>query len=162
MNMAGTGLIRIALWWLLVFNAAASQPTIRLAILVEDSKLSSVADLLTVELSHKKQLALLERAQINKVRKEQALSASFSRDYIKLGELLGADGVLVLDVVEKGCPGYPLVRTVIEKQDAHGTQENGVGSGGALQEIEPATALEVTEPHRFLHPAHADGPGRDP
>src|SRR5437867_3662133 len=75
-------------------------PSVRLAIIVEDPRLSTEADLLTVELSKRTDIELLERAQINKVRGEQALTASQRGDYLKLGELLGADGVLILGLLE--------------------------------------------------------------
>src|SRR5208282_4509973 len=41
------------------------------------------------------QIELVERAQLEKVFQEQSLSAG-SRDYLKLGQILGADGLLVL------------------------------------------------------------------
>jgi hypothetical protein len=73
----------------------------RLAIIVEDPRLSTEADLLTTELSKRSDLELLEREQILKVRKEQSLAAVNGNDYLKLGKLLGADGVLILDVVDE-------------------------------------------------------------
>ncbi len=76
--------------------ATAASP-IRLAIVAEDKSLAPALDLLTAELSTNSQLALLERAQIDKVLAEQALSAATGRDALKLGQLLGADGVLALE-----------------------------------------------------------------
>src|SRR6266542_1872163 len=76
--------------------ATAASP-IRLAIVAEDKSLAPALDLLTAELSANSQLALLERAQIDKVLAEQALSAATGRDALKLGQLLGADGVLALE-----------------------------------------------------------------
>lgn len=73
----------------------------RLAIIVEDPRLSAEADLLTTELSKRSDLELLEREQILKIRKEQSLVAVHGTDYLKLGNLLGADGVLILDVLEE-------------------------------------------------------------
>src|SRR6266536_49045 len=72
-------------------------PRIRLAIVAEDKSLAPALDLLTAELSTNSQLALLERAQIDKVLAEQALSAANGRDVLKLGQLLGADGLLILE-----------------------------------------------------------------
>ncbi len=77
-------------------------PPIRLAIINEDS-LAPASDLLTVELSKDSRLALLERQQIAKVLHEQALAVADggNRDYLKVGELLGADGLLILTLAEK-------------------------------------------------------------
>src|SRR5437899_7154473 len=73
----------------------------RLAIIVEDPRLSIEADLLTTELSKRSDLQLLEREQILKIRKEQSIAAFRGNDYFKLGNLLGADGVLILDVLDE-------------------------------------------------------------
>src|SRR6266542_6253677 len=81
--------------------ATAASP-IRLAIVAEDKSLAPALDLLTAELSTNSQLALLERAQIDKVLAEQALSAATGRDVLKLGEVLGADGLLLLQKVKEG------------------------------------------------------------
>jgi hypothetical protein len=76
---------------------------VRLAIVSEESALRPAADFLTAELSKDGRLALLERDQIARVFNEQALAlaAGGSRNYIKLGELLGADGLLILTQAEK-------------------------------------------------------------
>ena len=78
-------------------------PPIRLAIVSEESALRPAADFLTAELSKDGRLALLERDQIAKVLNEQALALASGgkRDYLKVGELLGADGLLILTLAEK-------------------------------------------------------------
>ncbi|MFO1514101.1 MAG: CsgG/HfaB family protein [Verrucomicrobiota bacterium] len=68
----------------------------RLAIISEATTTGALADLLAVELSRQPELRLLERAQIEKVYREQALAGG-NRDYLKLGQLLGADGLLLLE-----------------------------------------------------------------
>jgi TolB-like protein len=84
------------------FCHAEPGPPIRLAIVSEATALPA-ADFLTAELSKDGRLALLERDQIDKVINEQALalSAGANKDYLKVGELLGADGLLILTLVEK-------------------------------------------------------------
>jgi hypothetical protein len=73
----------------------------RLAIVIEDPRLSTEADLLTTELSKRSDVELLEREQILKIRKEQSLAAGFGNDYLKLGKLLAVDGVLILDFADE-------------------------------------------------------------
>ena len=63
----------------------------------ESPDASAAADVLTAELSSNKKLQMLERNEIEKVYREQGLSAG-NRDYLKLGQILGADGLLLFDV----------------------------------------------------------------
>ena len=81
--------------------AHAAEP-FRLAIVAEDKSLASAAELLTVTFSTNTQIALLERVQIDRVLAEQSLSAANGRDALKLGQLLGADGLLLLEIVREG------------------------------------------------------------
>ncbi|HEX9046453.1 MAG TPA: hypothetical protein VF988_05450, partial [Verrucomicrobiae bacterium] len=88
-------------WKLLFFLLAPAlfaqtNAPVRLAIVPETPEAASVADVLTVEFSKNSQVQLLERAQIEKVYREQVLSAG-NRDYLKLGQILGADGLLLVD-----------------------------------------------------------------
>ena len=71
---------------------------VKLAMVAESPETAEVVDLLTVEFSKNDQVQLLERAEIEKVYREQALSAG-NRDYLKLGLLLGADGLLVMKAI---------------------------------------------------------------
>lgn len=75
----------------------------RLAIIAESPDLSPAADILTAELSKDDHVAILERAQIAKILQEQSLAAtqSANKDYIKVGRLLNADGLLILGLAEK-------------------------------------------------------------
>lgn len=90
----------LAVRWLLLvllWSAAASgAETVRLAIIPEEPALATVADLFTVTLSTNRQVALVEREQLDRVLREQANASANGRDFIKLGQLLGADGLLVL------------------------------------------------------------------
>jgi hypothetical protein len=83
---------------LLAASLGHSQPGIspaKLAIVAEQESLRQVGDLLTVELSSKPGLQLLERTEIEKVYHEQELSSA-NRDVLKLGKILGADGLLLI------------------------------------------------------------------
>jgi len=71
---------------------------VRLALVTESAETSAAADVLTAELSSHKNLQLLERNEIEKVYREQGLSAG-NKDYLKLGQILGADGLLLFEVV---------------------------------------------------------------
>ncbi|HCE44983.1 MAG TPA: hypothetical protein DET40_15695 [Lentisphaeria bacterium] len=64
---------------------------------IADKGLENYADLLTVELSKQKDLNVIERAEIDKVLKEQEISsANFAGSYLKLGKLLKADGLVMI------------------------------------------------------------------
>ena len=98
----GTGCLRLAaLVAVLLIGVTVQAERARLAIVVEDPSFSSEGDFLTAELSHNTNLDLVERAELNKVLKEQALSTSHGTDFVRLGEILGADGVLMLDSMQK-------------------------------------------------------------
>jgi curli biogenesis system outer membrane secretion channel CsgG len=86
----------------------------RLAIISEAADTAGVADVLTVQLSRQPQLIVLEREQIEKVYREQNLAGA-NRDFLKLGQLLGADGLLVLTPVRKGTNHFLLTRLVATK-----------------------------------------------
>ena len=77
---------------------AQSNPPVRLALIAETDEASAASDVLTAQLSGNPKLHLLERNEIEKVYREQGLSAA-NKDYLKLGRILGADGVLLFDVV---------------------------------------------------------------
>lgn len=76
---------------------AQTNGTVRLALVAESPDALTAADVLTAELSSHANLQLLERNEIERVYREQGLSAA-NTDYLKLGQLLGADGLLLLDV----------------------------------------------------------------
>ena len=85
------------LWLLLaaslVMRAAGQSNTpVQLAVIAENGEASAVGDLLTAELSKNPRITLLERNEIERVYREQGLSAA-NRDYLRLGQVLGADGL---------------------------------------------------------------------
>jgi len=77
--------------------AQTNEPA-RLALVAESGEASTALDVLTAQLTGNQKLQLLERNEIEKVYREQGLSAE-NKDYLKLGQILGADGLLLLDVV---------------------------------------------------------------
>lgn len=78
---------------------AQSNAPARLAIIAESPDASAASDILTAELSKNSQITLLERNEIDKVYQEQGLSVG-NRDYLKLGQILGADGLWVFNVTK--------------------------------------------------------------
>ena len=85
-------------FFLAVRLAAQPNVPVKLALITESAAAQPAADLLTASFSNNSQIQLLERDQIEKVYHEQALAAG-NTDYLKLGRLLGADGLLLLEVV---------------------------------------------------------------
>jgi hypothetical protein len=81
--------------------AQNSQAPVRLAIVNESTDTAAAADLLTAEFSRNEKVQLLERTEIEKVVREQQLSLN-NLDNLKLGHLLGADGLLALQSVPEG------------------------------------------------------------
>jgi len=87
--------IPILILTLLAWSAAGATDTpVKLAIVPESPAAATAVDLLTAEFSKNDQVLMLERAEIDKVYREQSLSAG-NRDYLKLGQILGADGLLL-------------------------------------------------------------------
>jgi TolB-like protein len=93
---------------------AQTNPPARLALVAESPEAASVADVLTAEFSSHTNLQLLERQEIEKVYREQSLAAG-NRDYLKLGQLLGADGLLLLETVKDGTNQSLNIRLVAVK-----------------------------------------------
>src|SRR5262245_46330890 len=121
--------MRFALRILLLFATAAatveaqpSAPPVRLAIVAEDPAAATAGDALPAELSKRADLQLLERAQIERVYREQEMSAA-NRDYVKLGQILGADGLLTLDRVSADAGEVLCVRLVAVKPGVRLTSE---------------------------------------
>lgn len=85
-------------------NAAPPQPdfkgkTVKIAILNPGKKQGMLVDLLTAKLSVIPGIKLLERTDVDKILKEQKLSLSSNKtkEYLKVGSLLGADGIIALN-----------------------------------------------------------------
>ena len=78
-------------------TASAQDLPLRLALLYPPDA-SALGDLLTAELSKQDGVILLEREQIRRIFEEKALnSAQAKHDWAKIGELLGAEGLIVLE-----------------------------------------------------------------
>lgn len=84
-----------------------SNAPVRLAIVSETPEAGTAADMLTAEFSKNYNVHLLERAEIERVYREQGLSAG-NRDYLKLGQVLGADGLLLVDTNKPTQPGVSI------------------------------------------------------
>lgn len=76
---------------------AQTNEPVKLAIVAESPVASTVCDVLTAQLSANGNVRLLERDEIDKIYHEQGMSLE-NRDDVKLGRLLGADGLLMLEV----------------------------------------------------------------
>jgi len=79
-------------------HAATNETAVKLAVVAESPAAGAAADLLIAEFSHRTNLQVLDRAEVDRICREQGISAAH-RDDLKLGRLLGADGLLVLDSV---------------------------------------------------------------
>jgi hypothetical protein len=90
---------------------AAEPAPVRLALISEGPEAASALDLLTVSLSKQSAVALLERTEVDRVYREQALAAG-AGDYVKLGEVLGADGLLVISPANEAQAGELSLRLV--------------------------------------------------
>jgi len=113
MNKAIGIVILLALVLALTLRAQTNMPA-RLAIVSETDDTAAAADLLTAQLSSQPNIQLLERDQITRVYREQSLSKA-NTDYLKLGQVLGADGLLLLEKVQEGGNQFLRVRLVAVK-----------------------------------------------
>ena len=93
---------------------AQSNAPVRLALIAETGEASTAADVLTAQLSGNPKVQLLERNEIEKVYREQELSAA-NKDYLKLGQILGADGLLLLETAKEGTNQFLQARLVTVK-----------------------------------------------
>lgn len=107
--MNRNGLIKSG-WWLAMLlmtlssmSARAKEP-VRLALVSADEGVRLSADLLTAEFSRDAGITLLERDQVERIYRELAAGG---QDFLKLGQVLGADGLLLLDSVEEGAAPTP-------------------------------------------------------
>ena len=87
---------------------------IKLALISGSGETSAAADVLTAELSNNTNVQLLERDEIDKVCREQGLSAG-NKDYLKMGQILGADGLLMMETATEGTNQFLNVRLVAVK-----------------------------------------------
>jgi len=104
----------------------------RLAILALEPELREEADLLLAELGKNQALQMVERTEIERVWQEQVLSTTGAKDFLKLGQLLRADGLLILET------------QTAEQMKRMGARLVAVGPGIVLGRAE--AALPLTEP----------------
>jgi len=112
--------IALALLWAGAALPGAAQtgaPPVRLGILATEPSLRPVVDVLTAEFSRRQNVAVLERAETERVYREQALSAT-SGDAVKLGRLLEADGLLIAGKVTDGTNEWLTLRLVAVRPGA--------------------------------------------
>ncbi len=99
--------------WMSACSIAKDSPA-RLAIIALDDESRNVADLLNAQLTQKGEFSLVERTEIERVYREQGLSAA-NDNYLKLGQILGADGVFLLQRIESASETNLVSRLVATK-----------------------------------------------
>jgi hypothetical protein len=112
--MKKTFLVLMGIFLGIYAQAQTNQEWVRLAIVPEATEAANAGDVLTVEFSKNERVHLLERAEIERVYREQGLSAG-NTDYLKLGQILGADGLLLLDDSAEGTNHFLNVRLIAVK-----------------------------------------------
>lgn len=95
-------------------HAQTVPPPARLAIMPETPGAEALADALTAEFSQCGKVQLLERAEVEKVYREQELPGA-NRDYVKVGQILGADGLLLLEDTVEGSHQFINLRLIAVK-----------------------------------------------
>jgi hypothetical protein len=104
--------------FVLGFSVLASEQAVKIAV-IADKGLESYADLLTVELSKQNGLNVIERTEIERVMKEQEISnANLTADYLRLGKLLKADGMVIIKKFEFMKKKFLVSRLVAVNQGA--------------------------------------------
>ncbi|HVU09531.1 MAG TPA: hypothetical protein VHG89_13440 [Verrucomicrobiae bacterium] len=93
---------------------AQTNEPVKLALISETDGASAASDLLTAQLSSDSEIHLLERDQIDRIYGEQGLSAA-NKDYLKMGRLLGADGLLLMQKINEGTNYFLNVRLIAVK-----------------------------------------------
>src|SRR5580700_11198970 len=92
--------------WVLFFASplfGATNEAVRLAVVPESDESALLANVLTAQLSGNPRIHLLERAEIDRIYREQGISAA-DTDNVKLGRILGADGLLLLNTAKTAQP----------------------------------------------------------
>jgi len=88
----------LAFLFLTAHLLAQTNAPVKLALIAETDEASPAVDVLTATLSGGSKVQLLERDEIEKVYREQGMSVA-NRNDLKLSRMLGADGLLLLDIV---------------------------------------------------------------
>lgn len=112
--MKGAFLILAILICVNTLSAQTNPAPARLALVSETTDAVPAVDILTATLSGNQSLQLLERDEIEKVYREQGLTAG-KQDYLKLGRLLGADGLLLLNITRTSQTTNMMARLVAVK-----------------------------------------------
>jgi len=112
----------------LPLSAQTNPAPVRLAIVSASPGAGELADRLTAELSGDARIHLLERTEVERIYREQGLSAA-NRDDLKLGRMLGADGLLLLTMTGKGTNQVLDTRLVAVKPGVVVTAEKFAGLG---------------------------------
>ncbi len=93
---------------------AQSNAPVRLALISETDQAATAVDILTAQFSSNSKIQLLERDQIARVYREQGLSVA-NTDYLKVGQILGADGLLLLQTTIEGTNQFLNIRLIAIK-----------------------------------------------
>ena len=96
-----------------MFAQNGSAP-LRLAIISASNDTIGAADLLKVEFSHNHRVEVLERTEIQRILREQELSLK-NLDALKLGRLLGADGLLTVQPATQETNSFLSVQLIAVK-----------------------------------------------
>lgn len=89
-----------------------SKAAIKVAIIVQDPKLSFISDSLTASLSKLPKFELLERAALDKILREKSLGLTQGGATLAAGRLLGADSLLFLETTHQDTNELMAVRVV--------------------------------------------------
>ena len=109
MSKLNRTVLLLALLWIGLL-AQVEGASARLGIVTSDPSVATLADLLTVKFSQTDQLVMLERAKVNKIWQEQVLKATQAGNYRGLGEVLGADGIVLLETLKDGGESFLISR----------------------------------------------------
>ena len=113
-----------------------------------------LGDLLTSELSKQQGVTLLEREQIRRIFEEKSLNAAQAKqDWAKIGELLGAEGLVILEPAENKSVSLRLVwaeRGIIVHETAIDIDEKDPKKAvaSALPQIEKAVRCQCRQRER--------------
>lgn len=96
----------------------SASAAVRVAIVSKPDVPSEAAGLLTAEFSKLPDVSLLERAEMDRILREQSLAATSSLNFLKGAGILGADAVLFLERVPSATNEVIAARLAIVKQGA--------------------------------------------
>src|SRR4051812_35924115 len=105
------------LFWSFYLVASYHSPAAqaRIAVVTKNSAVGVSADALSAELSKIPDIILVERDQLAKVVQEQELSAMQRADIVKMGRLLNAEGIVLMDRLTRVKDEKMIVRLIAVK-----------------------------------------------